>query len=68
VRGPRQAAFGAKAWDMVWNILLWPLMVAVARVAGLGFRLGWPVMPVGLFAVGVSLFGAGLTSTVLFVW
>lgn len=52
---------GTKAWDKVWNILFWPLMIAVVLVAGLGVRLGWASMPAGFFPVGVALFAAGLS-------
>jgi len=52
---------GTKRWDLVWNLLFWPLMIAAPIVAGFGIRLGWSVMPWPLSLVGALLVGAGFT-------
>lgn len=57
----RRIGEGTKAWDKIWNILFWPLMISVVLAAGFGVRLGWAAMPAGLSAVGVALFAAGLS-------
>jgi protein-S-isoprenylcysteine O-methyltransferase Ste14 len=50
---------GTKRWDMVWNLLFWPLMAAIAIVAGLDFRFGWAPMPLWLWPLGLLLLASG---------
>lgn len=60
-RHRRSLGPGTKWWDLVWNLLYWPLMAGIALTAGLEARQGPSPMPPPLLAVGLVLFGAGMS-------
>jgi protein-S-isoprenylcysteine O-methyltransferase Ste14 len=59
MRRRKRLGAGTKRWDLAWNLLFWPLMIAVPVIAGLGARLGWPALPLPLWALGPILVGGG---------
>jgi len=52
---------GTQRWDLVWNFLYWPQMIAAPIVAGLGVRYGWAQAPWPLFLLGLVLYAAGMS-------
>jgi protein-S-isoprenylcysteine O-methyltransferase Ste14 len=57
----RQSGAGTKTWDLVWNLLFWPLMAATPAIAGLAVRKGEAPMPAGVWPVGAMLLATGFT-------
>jgi protein-S-isoprenylcysteine O-methyltransferase Ste14 len=61
LRRRQQIGKGSKRWDVIWNLLFWPLMAMVAVVAGLDTRHGWSPMPAWLWPVGLLVFASALS-------
>jgi protein-S-isoprenylcysteine O-methyltransferase Ste14 len=59
-RHRRSVGPGTKRWDLVWNLLHWPLMASIALAAGLEARRGPSPLPPALFGAGLLLLGAGM--------
>lgn len=59
----RRIGAGTPAWDVAWNLLYWPMMIAIPVTAGLGVRRGWPEMAPPLWGAGVALLAGGLALT-----
>jgi protein-S-isoprenylcysteine O-methyltransferase Ste14 len=59
MRQRKKLGAGTKRWDIVWNLLFWPLMIVVPVVAGLGVRFGWRALPCPLWALGPILVAGG---------
>ncbi len=59
LRRRRHIGPGTKRWDLWWNALFWPLMAAIAVVAGLDARRGAP-LPAWTSAIGAGLLAAGM--------
>jgi protein-S-isoprenylcysteine O-methyltransferase Ste14 len=61
LRRRRRVGSGAKAWDMLWNVVYWPLMLSVPLVAAIDLvRLGGTPMPAGAWLGGALGLGAGI--------
>jgi len=58
-RHRRGIGAGSKKWDVVWNIVFWPLMACAPLAAGFGARVGTSPMPWALWPVGLGLLAAG---------
>jgi protein-S-isoprenylcysteine O-methyltransferase Ste14 len=56
----RRPGPGTKGWDVAWNALAWPLLAAVAVVAGLDFRAGGATLPAWAWPAGLAVLAAGL--------
>lgn len=62
-RARKELGLGTKRWDIVWNLLFWPLMAAVPIVAGVGARRGWQLMPVWAWFIGLLLYATAMTAS-----
>ena len=51
---------GTPTWDMVWNLVFWPLMALTPHVAALGVRFGWPRLPLTCWPAGLLVYGCGM--------
>jgi hypothetical protein len=52
---------GTRAWDIVWLVVFWPLMVSIPVVAGIAtVRLAQRPMPAWTAIPGVAVFAAGM--------
>lgn len=57
----REIGPGTMGWDLAWNALWWPLLAAVAVLAGLDHRAGGPSLPLPALAAGLLLLAAGFS-------
>jgi protein-S-isoprenylcysteine O-methyltransferase Ste14 len=51
---------GTKRWDIVWNLLFWPLMATIAITGGCDARHGWSRMSPWLWPCGLVLLWSGM--------
>ncbi len=54
---------GTKHWDIIWNLLFWPLMAAVPIVAGFGAHRGWQSMSILAWPMGLLLFASAMAAS-----
>jgi protein-S-isoprenylcysteine O-methyltransferase Ste14 len=59
LRRRRRIGAGTKTWDLWWNAAFWPLMAAIAIVAGLDARRG-AALPGWTWPAGAALLVAGM--------
>jgi protein-S-isoprenylcysteine O-methyltransferase Ste14 len=50
---------GTKRWDIVWNALFWPLLVAMSITAGFEYRAHGPGFPAWTWIIGAAVLAAG---------
>ncbi len=55
----RSVGPGTPAWDVVWNLLFWPVMGSAAVVGALGFRRHGATLPAWTWAAGAAVLGLG---------
>lgn len=56
----RAVGAGTPAWDVVWNLLFWPVMGAIAVVGAVDFRTRGSTLPVWTWAAGAVVLASGL--------